>query len=116
SINSDFLGPWIGASSTNDTNGSDATWTWVNGATFSYAPWGPNQPDGYPGDIPAQAIGYYDFSSIGSTWGDTPQNGVAGFALPLGYVVEFNQNPNATSAIPLPPAAWTSLATLSGLA
>jgi hypothetical protein len=34
-------------------------------------------------------------ASIGSTWGDTPQNGTAGFSLPLGYVIEFNQNPVA---------------------
>jgi hypothetical protein len=95
-------------------NGADATWTWVNGATFSFAPWGPNQPDGYPGNIPAQAIGYYDFSSIGSTWGDTPQNGVAGFALPQGYVIEFNTNPNS-SAVPVPAAGWASLAMLVGL-
>jgi hypothetical protein len=102
-VNSDFLGPWLGASSSNDTNGTDATWTWVNGAPFSYAPWGPNQPDGYPGDIPNQAITYYNFASIGSAWGDTAQDGVAGFDLPQSYVVEFDQNPNGTtSAVPLP--------------
>jgi hypothetical protein len=118
SVNSDFLGPWLGASASNDLNGSDATWVWVNGATFSFAPWGPNQPDGYPGNIPAQAITYYDFASIGSTWGDTPQNGVAGFSLPLGYVIEFNQNPNGGSGtlVPLPSAAWSSLTFLAGLA
>ena len=114
SVNSDFLGPWLGASSSNDTNGVDATWTWVNGAPFSYAPWGPNQPDGYPGDIPNQAITFYNFASIGSTWGDTPQDGVAGFDLPQGYIIEFNQNPNGTtSAIPLPAAGWTCLTALT---
>ena len=112
-----FSASWLGASASNDFNGSDATWVWVNGASFSYAPWGPNQPDGYPGNIPAQAIGYYDFASIGPTWGDTPQNGVAGFSLPQGYVIEFNQNPaTAGSAVPLPSAAWSSLALLAGLA
>jgi hypothetical protein len=117
SVNQDFLGPWLGASSTNDLNGTDATWTWVNGAPFSFAPWGPNQPDGYPGTIPAQAITYYDLASIGSTWGDTPQNGVAGFDLPQGYVIEFNTNPNSTSsAVPLPAAGWSILAMLVGLA
>lgn len=118
SVNSDFLGPWLGASASNDTDGSDATWVWVNGAPFSFAPWGPNQPDGYPGDIPQQAITYYDFASIGSTWGDTPQNGTAGFSLPLGYVIEFNQNPGATtgSVVPLPSAAMSSLMMLMGLA
>lgn len=118
SVNSDFLGPWIGASASNDLDGSDATWVWVNGAPFSFAPWGPNQPDGFPGDIPAQAITYYDFASIGSTWGDTPQNGTAGFSLPLGYVIEFNQNPNGGTgtAVPLPPAAVSSLMMLMGLA
>jgi hypothetical protein len=117
SVNSDYLGPWLGAFSSNDLNGTDATWTWVSGAPFSYAPWGANQPDGYPGDIPEQAVVYYDLASIGSTWGDTPQNGVAGFSLPLGYVVEFNQNPNGSGAlIPLPSAAWSSLTFLAGLA
>jgi hypothetical protein len=116
SVNSDFLGPWLGASASNDTNGSDATWTWANGATFSYAPWGANQPDGYPGNLPKQAVDYYDFASIGSTWGDTPQNGVTGFTLPQGYVVEFNTNPNSTSTVPLPPAAWSGLTLLTGLA
>jgi hypothetical protein len=114
SVNSDFLGPWLGASSSNNTDGTDATWTWVNGATFSFAPWGPNQPDGYPGDIPQQAITYYDFASIGSTWGDTPQDGVAGFDLPQGYIIEFNQNPNG-SPVPLPGAGWTSLVALAVL-
>jgi hypothetical protein len=118
SVNSDFLGPWLGASASNDLNGSDATWVWVNGAPFSFAPWGPNQPDGFPGNTPAQAITYYDFASIGSTWGDTPQNGTAGFSLPLGYVIEFNQNPvaGAGSVVPLPSAAGSSLVMLIGLA
>jgi hypothetical protein len=117
SVNSDFLGPWLGASASNDTDGSDATWKWVNGATFSYAPWGANQPDGYPGDLPLQAIDYYDFASIGPTWGDTPQNGVSGFTLPQGYVVEFDKNPNSVvSGVPLPSAAWSSLTLLAGLA
>lgn len=93
SINHDFLGPWLGAYANNDYNGS-AIWQWVSGAAFSYAPWGTNQPDGYPGNLPNQAIDYYDYASIGSTWGDTPQDGVAGFTLPQGYVVEFDQNPN----------------------
>jgi hypothetical protein len=116
SVNSDFLGPWLGASATNDTNGADATWKWDSGATFSYAPWGANQPDGYPGDLPLQAIDYYDFASIGPTWGDTPQNGTSGFSLPQGYVIEFTKNPNAgPSAVPLPSAFWSSLTLLAGL-
>lgn len=116
SVNADRLGPWLGASADNDFNGSDATWTWASGAPFSYAPWGPNQPDGYPGDLPMQAVDYYSFSSIGATWGDTPQNGVAGFTLPQGYVVEFNKDPNGTSAVPLPPAIWSGLGLLMVLA
>jgi hypothetical protein len=115
SVNSDFLGPWLGASASNDLHGSDATWVWVNGATFSFAPWGLNQPDGFPGNTPAQAVDYYDFASIGSTWGDTPQNGTPGFTLPQGYVIEFDQNPSG-STVPLPSAAWSSLALLAGLA
>ncbi|MGA3066062.1 MAG: hypothetical protein ABSF29_04360 [Tepidisphaeraceae bacterium] len=116
SVNSDFLGPWLGATSTNDTNGSDATWTWVNGAPFSYNNWYSNQPDGFPGDLPLQAIDYYDFASIGPTWGDTAQSGTPGFDLPQGYVIEFNTNPNPTStAVPLPSAAWSGLALLAGL-
>jgi hypothetical protein len=115
SVNSDFLGPWLGASASNDTDGSDATWKWVNGAAFSFAPWGPNQPDGYPGNLPNQAIDYYDLASIGSTWGDTPQEGVAGFTLPQGYVVQFTTDPNGT-LVPLPSAAWSGLALLGGLA
>ncbi len=38
SVNSDFLGPWLGASASNDLNGSDATWVWVNGAPFRLPP------------------------------------------------------------------------------
>lgn len=115
SVNSDRLGPWLGAYANNDTNGADATWHWVNGATFSYQPWGPNQPDGYPGDLPNQAVDYYSFASLGDTWGDTPQDGVAGFTLPQGYVVEFNQNPNGSSIVPLPSALWSGLGLLLGL-
>jgi len=109
SINHDFLGPWLGAYASDDYTGN-ATWQWVSGEPFSYAPWGANQPDGYPqNSLPNQAIDYYDYASIGSTWGDTPQDGVTGFALPQGYVVEYDQNPN-----PVPePETYAML--LSGL-
>ncbi len=112
SVNQDILGPWLGASASNDT---DATWKWVNGAAFSFAPWGPNQPDGFPGDLPNQAVEYYDFAAIGSTWGDTPQEGTPGFTLPQGYVIQFNTNPNGPGIVPLPKAVWSGLGLLIGL-
>jgi hypothetical protein len=111
----DILGPWLGAFSSTDTNGANADWQWVNGAAFSFAPWGPNQPDGFPGNLPNQAVDYYAFANIGSTWGDTPQEGVSGFSLPQGYVIQFNTDPNGPGVVPLPKAAWTGLAMLAGL-
>jgi hypothetical protein len=39
---------------------------------------------------------------------------VAGFDLPQGYIIEFNQNPNG-SPVPLPGAGWTSLVALAVL-
>lgn len=63
----------------------------------SFHPWGPNQPDGYGGGT--QAVGFYAFASEGSTWGDTPEDGVAGFPFPTGFVVQFSKDPNP-SAVP----------------
>jgi hypothetical protein len=117
SVHQDILGPWLGAFASNDTNGSDATWHWENGVSFSFAPWGPNQPDGYPGDLPNQAVDYYAFANIGSTWGDTPQDGVAGFSLPQGYVIQYNTDPNGSGSniVPLPEAGKSGLVVLVGL-
>jgi hypothetical protein len=97
SINSDISGPWLGAYANNDFNGGDATFTWVNGAPFVYAPWASGQPDGYPGNIPQQAVVYYDFASIGSTWGDAPQDGEPGYSLQQGYVIEFDSVPEPST-------------------
>lgn len=82
SIHSDRLGPWLGGYSN-----SPETWNWVTGETFDYAPWGPYQPDHSGGA--SQALVYYAYASMGSTWGDFPSSGTYGFPLPVGYVIEY---------------------------
>lgn len=100
SNHSDILGPWIGVYST--TSGSENfVYDGSGTALGSFHPWGPNQPDGYGGGY--QAVDFYAGAGEGSTWGDTPVSGVAGFSLPQGFVVEFNQNPNGAT-VPEPGA------------
>jgi len=94
SINSDRLGPWLGIYST--TAGSENfVYSGSGDPLGSYHPWGPNQPDGYGGGT--QAVDFYAFASEGSTWGDTPEGGVAGFPFPTGFVVQFDSDPNPSS-------------------
>lgn len=96
SVNSDRLGPWLGIHST--TAGSENfVYSGSGDPLGSFHPWGPNQPDGYGGGT--QAVGFYAFASEGSTWGDTPEDGVAGFPFPTGFVVQFSKDPNP-SAVP----------------
>jgi hypothetical protein len=90
SINSDRLGPWLGIYSTTD-NGENFVYSGSGDALGSFHPWGPNQPDDYGGSF--QAVGFYAFASEGSTWGDTPEDGVAGFPFPTGFVVQFDTSP-----------------------
>jgi len=42
----DFTGLWIGASDA----AADGTWTWVNGESFSFAPWGTSRPSSTVGN------------------------------------------------------------------
>lgn len=105
SINSDRLGPWLGIYSTS-AGSENFVYSGSGDALGPYQPWGPSQPDGYGGGT--QAVDFYAFASEGPTWGDTPEDGVAGFDLPQGFVVQF-------SAEPVPEASELAML-VSGLA
>ncbi|RYD49611.1 MAG: hypothetical protein EOP85_01285 [Verrucomicrobiaceae bacterium] len=85
SINNDRLGPWLGGISTS------SGWQWNTGETFSYTNWKPGQPDSYAGFY--QFLQFYNGADIGSTWGDHPGNAIAGYDLPRGFVIEYDQAP-----------------------
>jgi hypothetical protein len=112
SIHSDRLGPWLGIYSTTPTSQGE-TWVYSGSgdALGSFRPWGPNQPDGYGGGY--QAVDFYAYAAEGSTWGDTPQGGTAGFPLPTGFVVQFDSAP---AAVPEPGKVLMMLAGLAFVA
>jgi len=85
SVNNDILGPWLGGF----RHAGQGNWQWVSGEPFGYANWYPNQPDGYGAS--EQRLQFYNRSTTGSTWGDHPGGPIAGYSLPRGFIVEYDQ-------------------------
>jgi uncharacterized repeat protein (TIGR02543 family) len=78
----DFTGLWIGASDA----AVDGTWTWVNGETFSFAPWGTGRPSSTTGNtLDFAEVSGGDGAEIGK-WYDRSSTATRdGYLLEMGY-------------------------------
>jgi uncharacterized repeat protein (TIGR02543 family) len=78
----DFTGLWIGASDA----AVDGTWTWVNGESFSFAPWGTSRPSSTVGN----SLDFAEVSGGGGAeigkWYDRSSTTIRdGYLLEMGY-------------------------------
>jgi uncharacterized repeat protein (TIGR02543 family) len=78
----DFSGLWIGASDA----AVDGTWTWVNGESFSFAPWGTGRPSSTTGN----SLDFAEVSGGGGAeigkWYDRSSTTIReGYLLEIGY-------------------------------
>jgi uncharacterized repeat protein (TIGR02543 family) len=78
----DFTGLWIGASDA----AVDGTWTWVNGESFSFAPWGTGRPSSTSGN----SLDFAEVSGGGGAeigkWYDRSSTTIRdGYLLEMGY-------------------------------
>jgi uncharacterized repeat protein (TIGR02543 family) len=78
----DFTGLWIGASDA----AVDGTWTWVNGESFSFAPWGTSRPSSTTGNtLDFAEVSGGDGAEIGK-WYDRSSTAIRdGYLLEMGY-------------------------------
>ena len=89
-----MLGPYLGGLKNEQGN-----WTWVTGETWSYAPWGFQQPNNFLGI--ENRINYLGIAgSTDNSFNDYPQSQAQIF----GYVVEWNIQP-----VPEPPSYLTGV-------
>jgi uncharacterized repeat protein (TIGR02543 family) len=78
----DFTGLWIGASDA----AVDGTWTWVNGETFSFAPWGTSRPSSTSGNsLDFAEVSGGGGSEIGKWYDRSPTTIRDGYLLEMGY-------------------------------
>ncbi len=87
----DFTGLWIGASDA----AVDGTWTWVNGESFSFAPWGTSRPSSTTGNtLDFAEVSGGDGAEIGK-WYDRSSTAIRdGYLLEMGYAT----NPTVADA------------------
>jgi uncharacterized repeat protein (TIGR02543 family) len=78
----DFTGLWIGASDA----AVDGTWTWVNGETFSFAPWGTGRPSSTTGNtLDFAEVSGGGGAEIGKWYDRSPTTIRDGYLLEMGY-------------------------------
>jgi uncharacterized repeat protein (TIGR02543 family) len=78
----DFTGLWIGASDA----AVDGTWTWVNGHTFSFAPWGASRPSSTTGNsLDFAEVSGGGGAEIGKWYDRSPTTIRDGYLLEMGY-------------------------------
>jgi hypothetical protein len=78
----DFTGLWIGASDA----AMDGTWTWVNGHTFSFAPWGASRPSSTTGNsLDFAEVSGGGGAEIGKWYDRSPTTIRDGYLLEMGY-------------------------------
>ena len=77
-----FTGLWIGASDA----AVDGTWTWVNGETFSFAPWGTGRPSSTTGNsLDFAEVSGGGGAEIGKWYDRSPTTIRDGYLLETGY-------------------------------
>ena len=78
----EFTGLWIGASDA----AVDGTWTWVNGESFSFAPWGTGRPSSISGNsLDFAEVSGGNGAEIGK-WYDRTSTAIRdGYLLEIGY-------------------------------
>jgi uncharacterized repeat protein (TIGR02543 family) len=78
----DFTGLWIGASDA----ALEGTWTWVNGESFSFAPWGTGRPSSTAGNtLDFAEVSGGGGSEIGKWYDRSPTTIRDGYMLEMGY-------------------------------
>jgi hypothetical protein len=78
----DFTGLWIGASDA----AVDGTWTWVNGESFGFAPWGTGRPSSTVGNsLDFAEVSGGGGSEIGKWYDRSPTTIRDGYLLETGY-------------------------------
>lgn len=78
----DFTGLWIGASDA----AVDGTWTWVNGESFSFAPWGTGRPSSTVGNsLDFAEVSGGGGAEIGKWYDRSPTTIRDGYLLETGY-------------------------------
>jgi uncharacterized repeat protein (TIGR02543 family) len=78
----DFTGLWIGASDA----AVDGIWTWVNGETFSFAPWGTGRPSSTTGNsLDFAEVSGGGGAEIGKWYDRSPTTIRDGYLLEMGY-------------------------------
>ena len=78
----DFTGLWIGASDA----AVDGTWTWVNGESFSFAPWGTGRPSSTSGNsLDFAEVSGGGGAEIGKWYDRSPTTIRDGYLLEMGY-------------------------------
>jgi uncharacterized repeat protein (TIGR02543 family) len=78
----DFTGLWIGASDA----AADGTWTWVNGESFSFAPWGTGRPSSTAGNsLDFAEVSGGGGAEIGKWYDRSPTTIRDGYLLETGY-------------------------------
>jgi uncharacterized repeat protein (TIGR02543 family) len=78
----DFTGLWIGASDA----AVDGTWTWVNGESFSFAPWGTGRPSSTSGNsLYFAEVSGGGGAEIGKWYDRSPTTIRDGYLLEMGY-------------------------------
>ena len=111
SVANDIVGPWLGIYSTLEFE-ENFVYAGLGDPLGSFQPWFPGQPDNFGGAY--QVAQFYAGRTIGSTWGDQPAQGAAGYPLAKGFVVQFDQNP-VMQAVPEPASMAMAVCGLIGL-
>lgn len=96
-------GPWLGGL---EIGGINNNWGWVTGEAFSYTNWAPGEPSNGGGTEDRIQFFGNGNGNYGNVWNDS---GHANASV-LGYIVEWDANPNA-----VPEPATLSLLGLAGL-
>ena len=83
----DYTGLWIGASDA----AVDGTWTWVNGESFSFQPWGTGRPSNTPGNtLDFAEVSGGGGSEIGKWYDRSAATIRDGYLLETGYATDPN--------------------------